>query len=225
MAKRSRPRAARPGPDPPGAFRVDRRPGIGSHPLLKVFPGLDRVPGFSLLSPSASARLRLAREAVIEVVPQPLWMYVAPHEVPEAMRRRGFTPFTTPKDCIVVGRRHLARSATSVLYLDILHELRHLLQRRRGAELWAEGYGYADRPTEIDAYRLGVRLAREMNASEAFLRRYLKVSWIGVREYRTLLRNVGVAVAPSRRPVPRRAGRPSPASLRSRSRVASRRSR
>lgn len=203
MPRRSRPKASRPGPEPPQAFRVDRRPGIGSHPLLEVFPGLDRVPGFSLLSPSPSARLRLARETVLEVVPQPLWMYVAPHEVPEAMRRRGFTPFTTPKDCIVVGRRHLARSATSVLYLDILHELRHLLQRRRGAELWAEGYGYADRPTEIDAYRLGVRLARGMHASEAFLRRYLKVSWIGAREYRTLLKNVGVAAAPPRRSVPR----------------------
>jgi hypothetical protein len=119
-------------------------------------------------------------------------MYVAPHEVPELLRKAGFHPFTAPGDCIVVGASHLRRSARMVLYMDILHELCHVIQRRAGEELWKEGFRYADRPTEISAYRFVVGLARERHASEAFLREYLRVGWLTPGEYGLLLRNVGV---------------------------------
>ncbi len=119
-------------------------------------------------------------------------MYVAPHEVPELLRRAGFTPFTSPDDCIVVGGAHLRRSPLLTLYLDILHELYHVRQRADGTDLWKEGYRYADRPSEIEAYRFAIERAREQHAPESYLREYLRVEWIAEKEYRLLLKNVGV---------------------------------
>ncbi len=177
----------------PPNFRVDRARPKGSHALLTVFPGLDRLPGFRSL-PTSSARQRsMARSTRVQVVPGPVFMYVAPHAIPEILRRGGFTPFTAPGDCIVVGLGHLRRSARMILYMDILHELCHVIQRAAGRDLWQEGYRYADRPTEIEAYRFVIALARERRATDAFLREYLHVGWMTPKEHRLLLRNVGVA--------------------------------
>ncbi len=164
----------------------------GAHRLLDVFPGLDRLPGFALLPAPPAERARLARRTWVQVVPGPVWMYVAPHAIPELLRRVGFLPFTSPRNVIAVGRAHLHRSAAFVLYLDILHELVHVLQRAAGHDLWVEGYRYGDRPTEIEAYRFSVALARRQGATDAFLREYLRVNWISDREHALLLRNVGV---------------------------------
>jgi len=179
-------------PRPPEGFRVARTAGPGRHRLLEVFPGLDRLPAFALLPGTPAERARLARRTYVEVVPGPVWMYVAPHEIPPLLKRVGFLPYTSPREVIVVGRAHLHRSAALILYLDILHELVHVLQRRAGHDLWVEGYRYGDRPTEIEAYRFSVALARREGASDAFLREYLRVNWISDREHALLLRNVGV---------------------------------
>ena len=113
--------------------------------------------------------------------------------VPPFAKEAGWTPFTSRTDCIVVGRRHLARSAAITVYLDILHELYHIFQRREGRELWDIAHGYAGSPTEIEAYRFVAAEARRLGASEAYLREYLRVEWIDAREYARLVRNVGVA--------------------------------
>lgn len=177
----------------PSGFRVERSPGRGRHHLLEIFPGLDALPAFRELLDAPGQLRALARNTVVEIVPGRVWMYVAPHEVPELLRKAGFTPFTSRQDCIVVGSTHLRRSARIVLCMDILHELCHVVQRRAGRDLWQEGYRYANRPTEIDAYRFAVKLAREQGASESFLREYLRVEWIAEKEYRLLLKNVGVS--------------------------------
>ena len=177
----------------PPSFRVDRARSNGSHALLAVFPGLDRLPGFRSLPTSSARRRSIARSTRVQIVPGRLFMYVAPHTVPELLRRGGFVPFTSPGDCIVVGHGHLRRGARMVLYMDILHELCHVIQRATGRELWQEGYRYADRPTEIEAYRFVIALARERGATDAFLREYLRVGWMTPKEHRLLLRNVGVA--------------------------------
>jgi len=199
-------------PAAPAEFRVDRTALPGTHRLLEVFPGLDRLPAFARLPGTERARRRLARVTKVRIAPGRGWMYVAPHALPEFLRRAGVTLWLAPDDVVVVGRHHLARSARLVLYMDILHELCHVLQRWDGEDLWKEGYRYGDRPTEIRAYRFAVELGREQGATEAFLRGYLRVEWIGPKEYRTLLRGAGVAVRGGRRPPAARArGRPEPA--------------
>jgi hypothetical protein len=179
-------------PRPPG-FRVARNLPAGRHPLLAVFPGLNRLPTAQRLVAEEAARERLFEETCIELLDADLWMYVAPWDMPEGARGR-WKPVVTPtgKDCIVVGLGHLRESSELMLFMDIYHELCHVLQRQGGAELWPPGLSYVERPTEVEAYRFVVLEARELGVSEAFLREYLKVEWISAREHRDLLRTLGV---------------------------------
>jgi len=178
---------------PPPEFTIDRTAAPGRHRLLAVFRGLDRVPPFAGYPAGPEVRRAVVRSTGVQVIPGPTWMYVSPHVAPPFAKEAGWTPFTSRTDCIVVGRRHLARSAAITVYLDILHELYHIFQRREGRELWDIAHGYAGSPTEIEAYRFVAAEARRLGASEAYLREYLRVEWIDAREYARLVRNVGVA--------------------------------
>ena len=183
----------RAGAHPPSEFTIDRTLRPGRYPLERVFRGIEEVPAFSGYPATARVRQQVVRATSVEVIPGPTWMYVAPHETPSFAKEAGWEPVTSPDDCIVVGRRHLARSAALTLYLDILHELYHVFQRRAGRDLWDIRDGYAGSPTEIEAYRFAVAEARRAGATEAYLRGYLKVEWIDRAEYARLVRNVGVA--------------------------------
>lgn len=179
-------------PSPPEPFEIARDAGAGRHRLLNVFPGLDRVPPFEQYPCSPEDRARLAESTWVRVVPRRgEWMYVAPHRVP-ADADPHWRPVTSRADCIAVGQFHLRRSPALVLYLDILHELYHVVQRWDGRSLWDGGYSYVDRPTEVEAYRFAVREAHRLHASDSFLRTYLRVMWISREEHRRLLANVGV---------------------------------
>jgi len=187
-------KAARPGPHVPDGFRISRDMPAGRHPLLAVFPGLDRLPPAERLEPDPDRRTRLFDETCVEVVDQDLWMYVAPWEMPKGARRQ-WRPVVTPgRDCIVVGQAHLRESPDLILFMDVYHELCHVVQRRDGANLWEPGVSYVERWTEIEAYRFVVREARGLGADDAFLREYLKVEWISDVEHKALLGQVGVAV-------------------------------
>ena len=182
-------------PPPPEPFVIVREAGAGRHRLLSVFPGLDRVPPFGEYPCAPRERERLARSVWVQVVPgRGEWMYVAPHRVPPDADAH-WKPMTNRADCIAVGRSHLRKSPALVLYLDILHELYHVLQRWEGRSLWDGGYSYVDRPTEVEAYRFAVREAYRLGASDAFLRNYLRVMWISRKEHLRLLANVGVPAA------------------------------
>jgi len=178
---------------PPSEFGVVRTTPVGRHPLLAVFPGLETVPPFRGYPAPAATRRRVVRSATVEVVRGPVWMYVAPHEVPPFAKAVGWTPVVSSTDCIVVGRSHLARSPAVTVYLDILHELFHVFQRRAGRNLWDLSKGYAGSPTELEAYGFAIAEARRLGASDRYLRDYLRVDWIDAKEHRRLVRNLGVA--------------------------------
>ncbi|HYA10741.1 MAG TPA: hypothetical protein VEH10_03615 [Thermoplasmata archaeon] len=191
-------------PPPPPGFRVDRAIPVGRHPILAVFPGLDRLGPASRIETDPGKRARLFDETCIEVVDQDLWMYVAPWETPPFARRRGWNPVVAPgKDCIVVGQGHLRDSPEMILYLDIYHELCHILQRRAGANLWEPGLSYVERTTEVDAYRFVVQEAKSLGVPDAYLREYLMVEWISKKEHLQLLEAVGVPPPPRARAPPR----------------------
>lgn len=177
---------------PPAEFSFDRTARPGRHPLESIFRGLDRTPPFAEYPASPALRRRVLRGTSIEIVRGAVWMYVAPHEVPAFAKAVGWKPVTSDSDCIVVGRTHLAKSPALTVYLDILHELFHVFQRRAGRELWDISHGYADSPTEVEAYRFAVREARRLGASDRYLRHYLRVEWIDAKEYARLLRNLDV---------------------------------
>ena len=183
--------------EPPAAFVIARDLSLGRHRLLDAFPGLDKLPTAARLVPQAAARAKLFAETDVELIAEDAWMYVAPHEVPKGARGR-WKPVVSPdRDCIVIGESHLRESPPLTLFMDIYHELCHLLQRARGLELWDRRYNYAQRPTEVEAYQFVVDEARRLKVGDAVLRDYLKVEWIDEAEFRQLLDAVGVPAPPA----------------------------
>ncbi|HTT25875.1 MAG TPA: hypothetical protein VMH90_02780 [Thermoplasmata archaeon] len=178
----------------PRVFRplTDRPP--GRYPLLEVFRGLERTLPFRKYPGDDREILRTARETYAELADGPGWMYVAPERTPPEVRSAGFRMVETEEDVIVVARDHLASSPVMDIYLDILHEFLHILQRQRGRNLWpGPRMPYVDRPTEVEAYAFSIAEARRLGVGDAYLRKYLEVMWISKAEYRRLLDNVGVS--------------------------------
>lgn len=194
-----------PVPDAPPGFTVVRTTKVGRHPLLEVFPGLDALPTAARQEPEVRARARLHRETFVEIVRGDVWMYVAPREIPSWARARWKPVTAADVDCIAVGRTHLRESPELMLFMDIFHELCHVIQRQNGRELFAEGLSYVERTTEIDAYRFVIDEARRLNVSDDFLREYLRVEWIDDAEYGRLLDAMGVPRPPKKASRPRSA--------------------
>ncbi len=179
------------GPVPHG-FQVQRDLPLGRHPILKGFPGLDQLETATRHEPDAGKRARLYANTDIELVADDIWMYVSPHEVPKEARGQ-WKPVVSPKsDCIVVGESHLRESPELILFMDIFHELCHILQRQAGAELWDRRFSYTERPTEVEAYRFVVEEARRYGVGDEALRDYLRVEWIDDAEFLQLLQKMGV---------------------------------
>jgi hypothetical protein len=181
-------------PAPPKAFQVRRDVPLGRHPLLQVFPGLDRLEAAARQEPDATGRDRLYGTTFVEIVDADLWMYVAPFTRPALARRGRWQPVVAPGvDCIVIGESHLRESPAITLFMDIFHELCHIQQRRGGEELFDRPENYVRRPTELAAYRFAVAEARRLGADDAFLRDYLEVEWVPEEEHLELLDSMGVA--------------------------------
>ena len=182
-------------PEPPPGFAIERALSAGRHPLAVAFPGISGVVTAKHLQPDEVRRARLFDETVVELIEDDIWMYVAPWEIPESRRGR-WNPVLTPgSDCVVIGISHLRESPALTLFLDIFHELRHIVQRQEGAQLFGYSESYVRRPTEVDAYRFVVKEAHAMGVSDDFLRDYLRVEWIDDAEFLELLSAVGVAAA------------------------------
>jgi hypothetical protein len=178
---------------PPGRFRPSKHTPAGRFPLLKVFAGLEETVPFQKYPGDDGANLRVARHTWAEVTEGPGWMYVAPPKTPPEIRAAGFRMVETSDDVIVVGRSHLVNSPRMDVYLDIIHEFLHILQRKQGREIWPRrNIPYVDRPTEVEAYAFSIAEARRLGVPDNYLRDYLDVPWLRKAEYSRLLRNVGV---------------------------------
>jgi hypothetical protein len=166
---------------------------LGRYPLLEVFRGLERTVPFRKYPGDDRLTLQTARRTRVEISDGPGWMYVAPRKTPPEVRAAGFKMVESADDVIVVARGHLTDSPPIDVYLDIIHEFLHILQRRAGRELWPGlSMPYVDRPTEIEAYSYSIAEARRLRIPDSYLREYLKVTWIKRAEYLRLLRNLGV---------------------------------
>jgi hypothetical protein len=191
--------APRAGPEEfpaPPVFRPDRSIAPGEYPLLRVFRGLERTVPFRKY-PGDDAKIRaIANATSAHIADGPGWMYVAPRRTPPEVRAAGFRMVESPNDVIVVAKGHLTNSPSMDLYLDIIHEFFHILQRHHGRELWlGRKVPYVDRPTEVEAYAFSVAEARRLGVPDRYLREYLQVTWVPAREARRLLRHLGVGAA------------------------------
>lgn len=177
----------------PVPLRFDRSASEGLHPLLRVFPGFSELPAFALY-PGARAQNRAVVEGTaIQVTAGPGFMYVAPKETPPEVRAAGYEMYTSTRDAIAVAGEYLRTGAELDIYLDILHEFLHILQRRSGRELWPAGIAYVDRTTELEAYAFSVAEARRLGVPDPYLRRYLEVSWVSPSDHLRLIERLGLA--------------------------------
>ena len=178
----------------PTIFQPDRIRPAGRYPLLEVFRGFAETPPFRKYPGDDVAIRRQAEATWATVSDGPGWMYVAPRKTPPEVRRAGFRMVESPHDEIVVARDYLVRGPALSVYLDIIHEFLHILQRKQGRELWPGlKVPYVDRHTEIEAYAFSIAEARRLGVPDTYLRRYLKVSWISRTDYLRLLKNLGVS--------------------------------
>jgi hypothetical protein len=186
----------RTGPEPypaPRGFRPQRDTPAGRFPLLQVFGGLEKTVPFRKYPGDDATTLRVARKTWAHVADGPGWMYVAPRKTPPEVRAAGFRMVESEEDEIVVASSYLANGPSMDLYLDIIHEFLHILQRKHGRELWVgRKVPYVDRPTEVEAYAFSVAEARRLHVPDRYLREYLRVTWVRNSEYLRLLRHVGV---------------------------------
>ena len=186
-------------PVPTGfAPRGDSAP--GRHPLLEVFRGLENTVPFRKYPGDDAKILAAAHETWAEITRGPGYMYVAPPRTPPEIRAAGFRMVETREDVIVVGESHLRNSPRMDVYLDVIHEFLHILQRRQGRVIWPSAkLSYVDRPTEIEAYSFSIAEARRLGVPDSYLRRYLQAPWASKSENLRLLRNVGVSPPSTRR--------------------------
>ena len=177
----------------PAMFRPAKETPLGRFPLLKVFSGLEKTVPFRKYPGDDDANLETARRTWAHITPGPGWMYVAPRRTPPEVRAAGFRMVESKDDEIVVAQSHLVNSPGMDVYLDIIHEFLHILQRKQGRELWTGRIPYVDRPTEVEAYSLSVAEARRLGVPDSYLREYLRVTWVSKTDYLRLLRHLGVS--------------------------------
>ncbi|MGP8072300.1 MAG: hypothetical protein ACLPZM_04125 [Thermoplasmata archaeon] len=177
----------------PREFRPAKDTAPGRYPLLKVFKGLERTIPFQKYPGDDKTILKIAKHTWANIAEGPGWMYVAPTKTPPEVRRGGFRMVESREDEIVVARAHLANSPTMDVYLDLIHEFMHILQRKQGRILWPGRLPYVDRPTEVEAYAFSVAEARRLGVPDSYLRKYLEVPWVTRSDARRLLQNVGVS--------------------------------
>ena len=93
---------------------------------------------------------------------------------------------------VVIGFSHLKNSDPKILYLDIIHELVHVMQQRQGLDLYNKSYAYVDRPTQIEAYEIAVLEAKNLGMNDKEILDYLLVEWITPEEHKRLASHVGL---------------------------------
>jgi hypothetical protein len=109
---------------------------------------------------------------------------------------------------VIVSTRHLKGSDFRTLYLDIIHELFHVVQFRRERESFLAGYtrliqnplSYFRNPMEIAAYRHTVEEAYRIGMTQEEVTEYLEVGWVPPNEHVRFLKRVGVERKASPRP-------------------------
>ena len=99
---------------------------------------------------------------------------------------------------LLISTHHLSDSEFRTVYLDIVHELCHVRQFKKGRPLFYPKLSYVDAPSEIEAYRLTVKEGQRLGMTRKELMEYLKVEWISPAEHRRLARHCGLGKGAAR---------------------------
>lgn len=93
---------------------------------------------------------------------------------------------------LLVSTHHLSDSDFRTVYLDVVHELCHVKQFRKGKPLFYPKLSYVDAPSEIEAYAFTIKEGQRIGMTTRELIDYLKVEWISRAEHLRLARRTGL---------------------------------
>jgi hypothetical protein len=96
---------------------------------------------------------------------------------------------------LLVNPDYFRRAGFTDLYLDVIHELVHVRQFLEG-KASDEAVSYAERPLEIEAYRITVEEARALGIAEEGIIDYLDSDLVSGEELKQLAETVGVEYEP-----------------------------
>ena len=159
--------------------RIQRKAPTKLYPFTKFFRGFDTVPTVRALFGRNTARV--LRSLKVEFF----------------SARFGYMGTSDVDGHLLVSTHHLSDSDFRTVYLDVVHELCHVRQFRKGRPLFYPKLSYVDAPSEIEAYRLTVQEGRRIGMTPPQLVDYLKVEWITPEEHRRLVRRCGLRPAGS----------------------------
>lgn len=161
-------------------LRLDRialvRVSASSHPFTSYFKGFEKV----------EAVRRIFGEDTDEVLSN---LRV------DFTRLAGYMGVNGLNGHLIVNPRYLRDGDRLDVYLDVIHELVHVRQHREGKELFDSNYDYAERPTEVEAYRYAVEEARRLGVSDERICEYLKTPWMSDEDLKRLAKALNVKCA------------------------------
>ena len=110
----------------------------------------------------------------------------------EVFPKDGFMGVSDEDGHIFASQYYLNEGDEWSVYLDVIHELVHVRQFKHGKNLFDPQFAYVDRPTEIEAYSVGVEEARRIGMTEKEIFDYLEVPWISKKEHHRLAKSAGL---------------------------------
>jgi hypothetical protein len=150
-----------------GGIRIARNISSGTHPFGEIFQGFESLDAVKEVFGSKTADE--LNSLTVEVFPQD-----------------GFMGVSDEDGHIFASQHYLNNGEEWSVYLDVVHELVHVKQFKDGRELFDRRYDYVDRPTEIEAYRVGAKEAKRIGLDDHEIFAYLEVPWISKEEHRRL---------------------------------------
>jgi hypothetical protein len=160
--------------------RIERVAPTKLYPFTKFFRGFETVPTVRALFGKQTNRV--LRSLKVEFF----------------SARFGYMGTSDIDGHLLVSSHHLKDSEFRTVYLDVVHELCHVRQFRKGRPLFYPKLSYVDAPSEIEAYRLTVKEGERIGMTRRELLDYLKVEWITPAEHRRLARRCGLGGKSSR---------------------------
>ena len=142
--------------------------------LLHCVQGLENCPALSFTGRTTTERKKFLASVRVMFTDGPGFMHVDTDGI------------------LHVSLKYWKAGELVTIYLDLVHELVHVVQLRDGADLYDETYDYVDRPTEIEAYKTAVAEAKRLKLPKRVILDHMDVPWLDEEEKRRIEKNAGL---------------------------------
>jgi hypothetical protein len=154
-------------------FKVNRKVKVGSYKLNDIFEGLEE-------------------SWIVKNILRDKFEYMKKSVEIRIVRCKGYMWVDDIDGSIYICLDYLRKGKKEYLYLDLLHELIHVDQLKRGMNLYDTRYSYIERPTELEAYKYTIEEAKNIGMSLEEILDYLHVEWITKEEAIILAKKLNI---------------------------------